>query len=100
METIIIPLWATHQVFVHQADDGTIRGWDATLGNEIAADGRSPMLFGLADHSVTDELIKWLCPELDEEHAMTRDLSRPLLFIPFGEAGLLIDGWHRLWKAW
>lgn len=99
MESIIIPLRGTCQVFVHRADDGTLRGWDATVGNLIVRDGRAPMVFSLIEQGVTEEVIKRLSPELDEEYAMMTDLSQPLLFIPFEDAGLLIDGWHRLWKA-
>ena len=30
---------------------------------------------------------------------MTKDLSKPLLFVPFKDSHQLIDGWHRLFKA-
>src|SRR2546430_2590732 len=88
-----------HQVYTHEADDGTFRAWDATQGNEIASDGRSPTLFDLIEHGVTPDLVKKLYPDIDEDHAMTTDLDRPLLSIPFFGTILFIDGWHRLWKA-
>lgn len=38
---------------------------------------------------------------LDEEHAMTADLSKPLLAAPVPDEGALmvIDGWHRILRA-
>ena len=88
-----------HVSFTHTATDGTQRAWDVTEALRIVADGRSPMLFNLPDHSVTVETILRFYPDLDESYAISADLARPLLFIPFFGENLLIDGWHRLYKA-
>lgn len=88
-----------HQTYTHEATDGTLRAWDVTRGNEIAADGREPLLFSLEEQGVTVEKIAALYPDIDQAYAMTTDLSRPLLFIPFFGEVLLIDGFHRLWRA-
>jgi hypothetical protein len=88
------------QCFTHVADDGTFRAWNATLGNEIAADGKHELLsFHLADFDVTVEQVKALYPTIDPKRAETADLKQPILAIPFFEQFLIIDGWHRLYRA-
>jgi hypothetical protein len=88
------------QCFTHVADDGTFRAWNATLGNEVAADGHHELLsFHLADFDVTVEQVVSLYPSIDPERATSADLTRPILAIPFFEQFLIIDGWHRLYRA-
>ncbi|MFD8529473.1 hypothetical protein ACFV0L_18835 [Streptosporangium canum] len=37
---------------------------------------------------------------IDEAHAATVDLTKPLILAPFADTGNIpIDGWHRIWKA-
>lgn len=37
---------------------------------------------------------------INEEHAATVDLSKPLILAPFaGTGNIPIDGWHRIWRA-
>lgn len=37
---------------------------------------------------------------INEAHAATVDLTKPLIAAPIEDAGyLVIDGWHRVWKA-
>lgn len=98
LQVIVLPP-LSHQTYTHEAIDGTLRAWDVTRGLEIAADGRETLLFFLATHGVTPEKVEALYEGINEEYAMTTDLSRPLLFIPFCGQMLLIDGHHRLWKA-
>jgi hypothetical protein len=85
--------------FSHEADDGTLRAWDVTRGNEIAK-RHTLETFRPADFHMTPEWIRQNYEELDWDYARTADLTRPLLVIPFGEQEiLLIDGWHRLARA-
>ena len=88
-----------HVTFTHEAPDGTLRAWDVTRAQEMVRDGRQPMLFSLPDHVVSIEKVCELYADIDPEYAMTTDLSRPLIFVPFFGECLLIDGWHRLYKA-
>lgn len=88
-----------HETFTHETHDGRLRAWDVTLGNRIARDGRTQMLFPLEEHGVTPEKVLSLYEGLDQERAQTADLSRPLLFVPLGDETLLIDGWRRLFLA-
>jgi hypothetical protein len=87
------------EAFSHVAADGTLRAWNVTRGNEIASSGHELMLFPLAYHGVTPEKVRELYDGIDAEHATEADLTRPLLFIPFFGETLLIDGWHRLYRA-
>lgn len=87
------------EAFSHVAANGTLRAWNVTRGNEIASGGHELMLFPLAYHGVTPEKVQGLYDGIDAERAMEADLARPLLFIPFFGEMLLIDGWHRLYKA-
>ncbi len=91
------PLW--HRSYQHVAEDGTLRVWDVTRGLEIAGDGRSVQLFSLEEHQVTTEAIETHYNGIDRSYALSTDLTQPLLFIPFLGSVLLIDGYHRLWKA-
>lgn len=88
-----------HVAYTHEAADGTLRAWDVTRGQQMAVDTHQPMLFGLAEHGITPEKVRQLYEGLDETYALTTDLARPLLMIPFSDEYLLIDGWHRLFKA-
>jgi hypothetical protein len=88
-----------HETFTHETPDGTLRAWDVTQAKRIARDGRTPMLFPLEEHGVTVEKVESLYEGIDREHALQADLSVPLIFVPLGEEALLLDGWHRLWKA-
>jgi hypothetical protein len=53
----------------------------------------------LSEIGLTCDSIRAHYQDLDEAHAMATDLSKPLLFVPFGGSHQLIDGWHRLFKA-
>ena len=88
-----------HETYIHEAPDGTLRAYDVTVANQRVQDGREMLLFSLIDHEVTLEKIHELYEGLDEEYALTTDLTKPLLFLPLGEETLLVDGWHRLAKA-
>jgi hypothetical protein len=99
MKGVILAPPLHHVTFTHEAPDGTLRAWDVTFAQEIVRDGRSPLLFSLPDNGVTVEKVCELYSDLDLEYALSVDLSQPLIFIPFFGESLLIDGWHRLYKA-
>jgi DNA repair protein RadC len=88
-----------HQTYEHTDGHGTIRAWDVTAGLRIAADGRPTVPFNLRELDLTIERIETLYQGIDSNYAMSTNLSRPLLYIPFFGAILVIDGWHRMWKA-
>ena len=89
---------AFDQVFSYDTEDGWQYHWsvaeakrraEATVLSEIS----------LSETGMTRELILSLYPDLDERYALTRDLTQPLLFLPFYGKHVLIDGWHRTYKA-
>lgn len=96
-EFVVLPLH--HVTFEHTAPDGTLRVWDVTEGNRIAAKGHALLDFPLGYHGMTEDKVRELYRGIDEEYAMATDLSKPLLLIPLGEECLIIDGWHRLFHA-
>ena len=84
------------QVFSFEDDDGVQYHWS------VAEASRRALLRGqywtvcLSEIGLTCDSIRARYQDLDEAHALTRDLSQPLLFVPFRGSHQLIDGWHRL----
>ena len=87
------------ETFTHKGADGMLRVWDVTRGHEIAQRDHELLRFPLCEYDLTPEEIKVLYPGINEQHAMTTDLKRPLLFIPYFGQIFLLDGWHRTFKA-
>ncbi|SDC25328.1 hypothetical protein [Actinokineospora iranica] len=92
---------ATH-IGCHVFTFGTDR-WCVTLAQElIAAD---PTAAEPHPHVGIGDLGVFLggLVRIDPDHAMTRDLSLPLLIAPLpigqGSVHVLIDGWHRVYRA-
>jgi DNA repair protein RadC len=98
-EPLLVFISPGDESYRHVAQDGTVRVWDVTVGNAIARSGHELMRFPLAWHGVTPEKVLELYDGIEVEHAMGTDLTKPLLFIPFFGESLLVDGWHRLYKA-
>jgi hypothetical protein len=87
------------QSYEHTDEHGTTRAWNVTQGIKIASDGRKPIPLNLKRLGLTTGKIETLYEGIDKEYAMTTALSEPLLVVPFFDAILIIDGWHRMWKA-
>jgi hypothetical protein len=98
MDVVVMP-WSDHVTFVHEATEGTLYAWDVTAAERIVADGRPAMLFNLEEQGVTTAIIERIYSGLNRAHALSADLTRPLIAIPYRGEILLIDGWHRLWRA-
>lgn len=89
-----------NETFTFTDEDGTGYMWNVTAALDmIAASPRPTDRFAPMEQGVTLEHILYRYPTLDTERAMQTDLSVPLLFIPFGARSLMIDGWHRLFRA-
>ena len=84
-------------------EDGTRYEWDVSLGRRLAQErGADVLPFCPAEHAITPEHLRERYPDLDEAYAnalSAADLARPLLFVPFQGRHLLVDGWHRLFRA-
>jgi hypothetical protein len=88
------------QIYSFVDEDGTRYHWNTTIGNQIAEQsGRETDLFCPSDQGVDLAHIRKRYPEINEDYAMTTDITKPLLFVPFKGKMQLVDGWHRLLKA-
>jgi hypothetical protein len=87
----------------HDAEDGNTYFWDATAGRDWAEKtGAEIVSVELAQAGMTVPRILSLCPDLDRRKALSLPgaaLLSPLLFVTHREKHVLIDGWHRLYKA-
>lgn len=79
--------------------DGWQYCWSVAEATNRARIKADLVMFSLSEAGITPDVIRSLYEEMDEARAMSRDLSVPVLFIPFKERHQLIDGWHRLFKA-
>ena len=87
------------QVYSFEDDDGTQYHWSVAEASRRALLRGQYWTVSLSEIGLTCDSIRARYQGLDEAHAMTKDLSKPLLFVPFGGSHQLIDGWHRLFKA-
>lgn len=90
---------ALDQVFSYDTEDGWQYHWSVAEARKRAEATGVLAKISLSETGMTKELIRSLYPDLDEKRALTRDLTQPLLFLPFYGQFVLIDGWHRTYKA-
>ncbi len=96
----ILRLFLLGETFSFTDGDGAEYVWDVTKAKEIiAVNPREVILFNPSEHGITAEHVLSRYPGLEPERAKTADLTVPVIFIPFAGAHLLIDGWHRLYRA-
>ena len=80
----VIVLRTDDQVFTFKDHSGTEWHWNASEGMRLVeASGRTPLAFYPSDHGLTVEILRKQYESLDEAYALTTDLSRPILFVPF-----------------
>jgi len=87
------------QVYSFEDNDGTQYHWSVAEATRRAKVRGAYWTVSLSEIGLTCESIRARYQDLDEAHALTRDLNAPLLFVPFKDSHQLIDGWHRLFKA-
>lgn len=87
----------------HDAENGGTSFWNATEGRRLAeARGAEIVPMDLAEMGMTPERILEMAPDLDRQKALSLPpvaLLSPLLFVPHRGRHVLIDGWHRLYRA-
>lgn len=87
----------------HDEEDGKDYHWNATHGRELAVQaGHQIVIADLAQAGLTLEHILAIYPDLDVAHALALPLDallEPLLFVSHRNKHVLIDGWHRYYKA-
>ena len=91
---------------VYEFTDGADGGrylWNATEGRRIAeAAGREVVAVYPREAGITKENLLSFAPDLDLARALALPgaaLLVPLLFVPFKEKHVCIDGWHRIARA-
>src|SRR5690349_13797913 len=89
----------TDQVYSMEDNEGWQWHWNVAEGWRIAEARGEIFTVSLLELGVNVERIRRQYDDMDEAYALTTDLSKPLLFVPFREKCQLIDGWHRLFKA-
>lgn len=86
-------------VYSYEDETGRQFHWNVNAALAFAQARNAVYTISLSDMGVTIDTVRKQYHGLDEAHALTTDLSRPLLFVPIGEKVWLIDGWHRVAKA-
>jgi hypothetical protein len=89
----------TDQVYSMEDEEGWQWHWNVAEGRRIAEAHGEVFTVSLSELGVTVERIRHQYDDMDEQYALTTDLSEPLLFVPFREKCQLIDGWNRMFKA-
>lgn len=92
----------TDQAFCQEEPDGSQFIFNASMAARIGAeDPDSAVWFDLWKMGVTEAVILERYKALDKQFALSDacDLTRPVVFVPYKGAHLLIDGWHRAYKA-
>lgn len=87
------------QVYSYEDETGRQFHWSVTAALVFAQAKNEVFTISLSEMGVTLPLVRAQYQGLDERHALSCDLSQPLLFVPIGEKVKLIDGWHRVAKA-
>lgn len=89
----------TDQVYSMEDDLGWQWHWSVSEALKRAQDRGKIFTVSLSEMGITTERIRSQYDGMDEDYAMSVDLTRPLLFVPFRDKHQLVDGWHRLFKA-
>jgi hypothetical protein len=89
----------TDQVYSLEDEQGWQHHWSVSEAKRLAEARAELFTVSLSEMGVTPERIRERYDGLDEKYAMTTDLTRPLIFVPFKGKDQLIDGHHRLFKA-
>ena len=96
----ILYLLFTGETFSFTDEYGTRYMWSVTQAKEVIAAAQvAAQDFDLAGQGITPERLMAQYPGLDTEKAASANLSEPVIFIGFKGEHLLIDGWHRMYRA-
>jgi hypothetical protein len=87
------------QIYSLEDEKGWQHHWNVTEGMRIAAARGGLTYFSPTEYDVTVEEIHRVYQDLNIAHALTTNLTRPILFVMLNGHMQLADGWHRLYKA-
>ena len=103
MEEIIVAIGFVQVYEFHDSEDGRTYRWNATEGRRLAEARRAEFVpVRLAEFGMTPKKVLEYAPELDVQKALRLPgaaLLNPILFVPHRGKHVLIDGWHRVYKA-
>lgn len=87
------------EFFYRRESNGALSIFDVCMARRIAAEQTRRLRFPVRMlESGGHDLAQFFCG-IDHHYALTSDLDQPLLFAPWGNEWLLIDGWDRMYKA-
>lgn len=89
----------TDQVYSMEDDQGWQWHWSVSEALKRAQARGEIFTVSLSEMGITTERIRRQYDDMDETYALSTDLARPLIFVPFRDKHQLVDGWHRLFKA-
>jgi hypothetical protein len=87
------------QVFSLETPSGWQYHWSISEARRYAEARGELWNISLSEYQMTLERLREHYPDVDEDYALTTDLTEPLLFVPLGESIQLIDGYHRVAQA-
>jgi hypothetical protein len=73
--------------------------WNVTEGMRLAEARGDLQAVSLRELGVTVEMLRRQYYGLNEAYAMTTNIAKPLLFVPYRGKVQLVDGWHRILRA-
>lgn len=90
----------TDQVYsMEDETDGYQYHWSVGEAKKQAKKRGQLYTISLSECGITMERVRRQYHGLDEAHALTTDLTEPLIFVPYKGKDQLIDGWHRVAHA-
>ena len=99
----VVTLIAVEIYEFNDSETGETCLWNATEGRRLAEARRAEFVpVRLADVGMTPQKVLQMAPELDRKKALSlpgQALLCPILFVPHNGKHVLIDGWHRVYKA-
>lgn len=99
------------QVYSYETDEGWQYHWSIAEAKKRAEARGELTTISLSDAGMTLEMVRLMNHGMDETYAMTTDLLKPVLFVPFyperdlgrpnstTRVHVLVDGWHRVFHA-
>ncbi len=99
----VVTLIAVEIYEFNDAETGQTYLWNATEGRRLAEARQAELVpVRLADVGMTPQKVLQMAPDMDKKKALGlpgQALLSPILFVPHHGKHVLIDGWHRTYKA-
>lgn len=83
----------------HRDPCGALTIFDVAMARRIAEERPRRLAFPVQMLESTGYDLDHVFGGIDHNYALTSDLDQPLLFAPWGDEWVLLDGWDRMYKA-